>query len=176
MTSSGAETRYPYHPTDWQEICNLGDVALAGVKPEPGADFVARVWLHNPYGFACRLERPLGEWDANTVNTFWFEKDDAGNRRFRHEGEPFILSGLRHPVAHNARKYGKFLFSQAEGLLGEPEGEQSELYIRTIGRVEDLNDPEQRILGFEGLLRTMLRAAPHQRKPVPLPDYNRHLN
>lgn len=175
-TPQSPEARYPYHPEAWEEICKLGDVALADVKPNEGDDFVAGFWLQSAYGFACRLERPLVEPDQNTVNTFWFEKDDAGDRRFPHEGEPFILKGLRYPVAYNPRKNGKFVFSQAKGLPEEPEGKLPELYIGTIGRVKDVRDPEQRINGFETLLRTMLHAATRKGKPVQLPDYNRHLN
>ena len=175
VTTPPSEATYPYHPAAWQEICDLGDIPLAGVEPAEGTDFVAAIWVQSMYGFACRLERPYPEPDTNTVNTFWFEKDDAGNRRFPHEGEPFILRGLRHPVARNPRKYGKFLFSKEEGLLEEPEGEQPDLYIGTIGKVKDLNDPELRIKGFEELLKTMLRAAARKHKPIPLPDYNKHL-
>lgn len=174
------EAQYPYHPEAWQEICELSEAGLVTSEfgEDPGGTeqpFIYSRWRVNRLGFACRLERPFGERNEVTAYTLSFEDHVPGQRYF---GKlPFIADGLRRPVARSPRNYGIVEYCQAQGLLKEPIGVLPERYIRSIGHVADMKDPEQRIIGFEGMLRELLKPAPRGwEEPIPPPDFNRHLN
>ena len=171
------EQLYPYHPEAWQEICALSEVGLAEEvevvnDSETGeSTFMAKLWRVNRLGFACRLERPIIDSRENTIYTLGFEDDAPG----RHFGRvPFISVGMRRPVTRNPRNYGILEYSRAQGLIKEPAGVLPNNYIRSIAKVEDMDNPDQRIVGFERLLKDLLSYAPRGwEEPVKLPDYNR---
>ena len=166
-TPSSPEAIYPYHPEAWQEICAVSRTAMErAVLLESTATsdnpIIAHKWLYNPYSFVCRVEQSADSV-GEAVEPFTFHFQKVGNQR-RWGQESYIEQGLPLPVGKNQLPYGILDYSESQGVLNEPRGSFVDTYIATIGR-RNPEDPEERMLGIEDLLKTMFRYA--LREPTP---------
>ena len=175
--STPSTVLYPFSLEFHQEISDLTAKALEKAELSDHTSgqeaYKSYIWRsHTLAGIICRIESPLVLDGDNTVYTLWYELHGTG----RLPGSSSIEKGLRHPEPGNPRPYGLVAYTE-NGVVRENEQKSTlvKRFVEIIAK-KDWDNPVQRGEGYELLLKTILSAAPRGwEKPIPLPDYSRHL-